>query len=251
MTNPEKNDGLTIAAIATMAALMVTFVHEGLGHGGACLTLGGRITQLTSSLFHCDTPSPWIDPAGPVANLALGTLALILSRRVTSTPWRLFFILITAFSYFWEGGYLVQAMATAKGDLYFTGQNFIGEPSLWWRLAGGLLGVLLYLLAMRITSRALLNLWPQKAARHVARIAWCAATLATVAAALTYRGGIGQNLHDTIMEIGVASLPLLIIPLRALNPPVNAAVIERKPAALILATVIFIVFTLTQGHGLG
>jgi hypothetical protein len=56
---------------------VVSFAHEALGHGGTCLLFGGHITLLTSSLFHCDLRSGWIDPAGPGMNLLVGLLALI------------------------------------------------------------------------------------------------------------------------------------------------------------------------------
>lgn len=98
---------------------VVTFDHEALGHGSVCLLLHGHIRLLSSSLFRCDIRSGWIDPAGPFANLLIGTLALACLRFVPQrvlVP-RLFLILITAFSYFWEWGYLVRAMHKREGDL--------------------------------------------------------------------------------------------------------------------------------------
>jgi len=76
-----KDDAATIGAISLVAMCLVTFDHEALGHGGTCLAAGGRILELTSAIFRCDLRSPWIAPAGPIANLVMGTLALALSRR--------------------------------------------------------------------------------------------------------------------------------------------------------------------------
>ena len=83
MSSPEnKNDWLTIAAVAVMAMCLVTFDHEALGHGSACLLLHGHIVLLSSSIFRCSVRSDWIDPAGPLANLLMGTLALLCLRLV-------------------------------------------------------------------------------------------------------------------------------------------------------------------------
>jgi len=74
------NDSWTVAAIGLMAMVLVTFDHEALGHGGMCLALGGRILELTSSIFRCNLRSAWIAPAGPLCNLIVGTLSLLLIR---------------------------------------------------------------------------------------------------------------------------------------------------------------------------
>src|SRR5580698_2541804 len=106
------NDLLTAASIGLIAMCLVTADHEAFGHGSACLLLHGHITLLTSSLFRCDVRSYWIDPAGPLGNLLGGTIALVLARFVPPgrAGLRLFLLCVTAFSYFWEGAYVVDAM---------------------------------------------------------------------------------------------------------------------------------------------
>jgi len=251
-----KDDLPTLAAIGLMAMCVVTFDHEALGHGSMCLALGGHIQLLTSSLFRCDLRSKWIAPAGPAGNLIIGTLALILRRFVPRrrTSLRLFLILVTAFSYFWEGGYVIQAMHHRDGDLYFAGQDFLGEPSLWWRVAGAVAGLLLYVTTIIFTARALLKQWPQAArARRASRTVWFAATVGAVLAALTYRGAGFQDVHDAFMEIGLATFPLLLIPLRSAKPVPEAApaLIVRNAVTIALAVAVFAAFTLTLGRGLG
>ena len=44
-------DPLTVAAIALMVGVLADIIHEGLGHGGACLLVGGKPTLLTSMNF--------------------------------------------------------------------------------------------------------------------------------------------------------------------------------------------------------
>jgi hypothetical protein len=251
-----KDDLLTLAAIGLMAMCVVTFDHEALGHGCMCLALGGHIQLLTSSLFRCDLRSKWIAPAGPAGNLIMGTLALILGRFVPPrrASLRLFLILVTTFSYLWESGYVIQAMHRRDGDLYFAGQDFLGEPSLWWRMAGAAVGLLLYVTTIIFTARALLQLWPQAAlARRAARTVWFAAAVGTVLAALTYRGAGFQDVHDAFMEIGLATFPLLLIPLRSAKPVPEAApaLIVRNPVTMAMAVAVLAAFTLTLGRGLG
>jgi hypothetical protein len=151
-----------------------------LGHCSVCLLLHGHIRLLSSSLFRCDVRSGWIDPAGPAGNLLMGTLALVATQFVPSrfAGVRLFFIVVTAFSCFWEGGYVIRAMHQRDGDLYFFMRFLLGEPAVWERWAAALVGLVLFVFTIRLTARALLRLWPDAAtARSVARTVWIGATM--------------------------------------------------------------------------
>lgn len=244
----------SLGAVGVLAMCIVTGTHEALGHGAVCLAQGGRITLLTSSLFSCDVRSRWIAPAGPLANLAIGTLALALRRRTVRTPTLyLLLIFLTAFAWFWEGGYCVEAMVEGDGDLYFTAQDFIGTPELSWRVVGGMLGLALYVASIRLTSAALLQYFGDTArARRAARWVWLSATLGAGLAAAAYTGPGGRDLHDAVFEIGVASVPLLW--LRAFKPgslPVMSTPRYASRIALLLAAVVYACFVLTLGIGLG
>jgi len=255
ISNPG-NDRHTVAAIGLLAMCVVTFDHEALGHGSACLLLRGHITLLTSSLFRCDVRSGWIDPAGPAGNLLMGTLALVCRRFVPARfpGVRLFLILVTAFSYFWEGGYLMRAMHRQDGDLYFFAQFMLGDVAVWQRWAGAAIGLTLFVLAARLTSRALLRLWPRaEVARGVARTAWIAATAGAALAALAYTGHGWGDLTDSVEEIGLASFPLLFIPFgnRTLAEAELPALLARSTIAIALAVVVYALFVATLGRGIG
>ncbi len=252
-SSTSRDDLATVGAIALIAMCLVTFTHEGLGHGGACLALGGRIQLLTSSLFHCGRTSPLIDMAGPAANLLLGAAALALGAMAAPrrTGLRLFLILVAAFSLFWDGGYLVQAMLIRDGDSYFAARDLLGE-ALWWRLVLGAVGVAVYGGALLAVSRGLAGLFPDlAAARRAARTGWLVAVAGAALAALLYRGPhAGRNLHDALTEIGLAAAPLLLIPRRtrgATTAPETR--IAFNPAVLILAVVVFGLFAAIQGRG--
>jgi hypothetical protein len=247
-------DRLTVAALAIIAMCTVTFAHEALGHGSACLTLGGHITLLTSSLFRCDLRSGWIDQAGPAASLLIGALALgvraLLPHGFAKT--RLTLIFITAFSFFWEGGYLMRAMILRDGDLYFFAQFLLGAVTPWMQAVGIAIGLGLYLLGVRITTQGLLTLFATGEARAVARTAWIAATLAAFAATLLYhRAPLWPDLRDAVLEIGLASIALLIIPRGKTRMPRMPALIARSYTAIALAALVFVVFAMTLGRGVG
>lgn len=250
------NDLLTAASIGLIAMCLVTADHEAFGHGSACLLLHGHITLLTSSLFRCDVRSYWIDPAGPLGNLLGGTIALVLARFVPPgrAGLRLFLLCVTAFSYFWEGAYVVDAMVKRSGDSYFFASFMLGDVTPLQRWAFSIVGVLFYVFATRLTSQALLRLWPEPSvARRVARTVWLSATLGAGLAALAYRGHDWGNLRDAVLEIGVASLPLLFLPgdSRARVDMRSGANLERSYATVAVALIVFGVFVLTLGRGIG
>ncbi len=253
MTEHPRNDVATVSALAVLAMCTVTFDHEALGHGGLCLALGGHLTLLTTSLFACDLPTIWLAPAGPAMNVFMGTLALIALRFVPQRrpELKLFLILVTAFSYFWEGGYIVQAMIEQKGDMYYAFRYTVGVPSPAGRAALAVPGVALYVLTLVITQKSLAGLgFGAQQTRVVARTAWLAATLAAFAASLASRHG-WSNVRDTVMSIGLASVPLLIMSLRSGEAVVACPVIARRPVIIALAVCVLAVFVMTMGRGIG
>jgi hypothetical protein len=249
-----RNDRLTAACIGAIAISLVTADHEAFGHGGACLALGGHIQVLTSSIFHCDLRSDWIDGAGPFGNVVGGTIAALLAR---ATPLRfvalkLVLIAVAAMSFFWEGAYLVDAMLTRNGDLYFFSLFVLKHRlALWERLLFAGAGVIVYVLAIRLTSRALLKLWPDaKIARGMARYLWLGATIAAAVAAVFYRGhGLG-DFRDAVLESGVASLALLFIPRGTVSGEAGA-ILSRNPALIVVAIAVVAAFAATLGRGVG
>jgi hypothetical protein len=249
------NDWLTIGALGLLAMCVVTFDHEALGHGGACLLLHGRISLLTSSVFRCDLRSGWIDPAGPLSNLLVGGIALALSRLVPMrlVKLRLFLTLVGAFSWFWETAYLVQAMLKQDGDLYFFARFMLGAVSPWVRYATAAVGLALFLLTARIVSHGFTSIWPEKAAASAAaRTAWAWAAAGATAAALLNANHDWADVKDAALEIGGASLPLLFVPLRgtAVNGERTPVVIARSPGLIGLAAAAYAVFAATLGRGL-
>jgi hypothetical protein len=252
MTGATRNDWLTVAAIGLITMCVVTADHEALGHGSVCLLVHGHVTLLTSSLFRCSAKSGWIDVGGPAMNLIMGTLALIvrltLPRSFLKT--RLFLLCVTAFSFFWEGGYLIDAMHHQNGDLYYFTQFMLGSVSVWQRWLGAALGLALFVLSARIAADALLDIWPDASiARGVARTIWMSAAIGAAIAAALYAGHDWGNFRDAVLEIAVASFPLLFVPFGRGESRLSTQTIARSPAVIGLSLAVYVIFAMTLGRG--
>src|SRR5207244_2505255 len=81
-------DAVTVAAVAILVYALCTFLHEGLGHGGACLLVGGTPKALSSMHFGGDTEGlpDWaprlVAAGGPLVNLIAAWLAFGALRRL-------------------------------------------------------------------------------------------------------------------------------------------------------------------------
>ncbi|MEI9904062.1 MAG: hypothetical protein WDN06_08795 [Asticcacaulis sp.] len=87
----------TVAGIAALAYVLTTLCHEGLGHGGACVLVGGHPTAWGAYYFDCDEdglPSlagRIVAAAGSTVNLILAVILGLNGRRrrqTTGPAWR-------------------------------------------------------------------------------------------------------------------------------------------------------------------
>jgi hypothetical protein len=154
-------DLLTLAALAVVAYALADLVHEGLGHGGTCLLVGGRPRVLTSMHFEGDTEglpplaNRLIAAGGAVANLLAAAVALAflrLSRDRSPAAWLFLWIFVSI------------NLMQATGYLLFSGVGDIGDwsavirdwsPAWAWRLALAVVGGLSYFLVVRWSMKAL------------------------------------------------------------------------------------------------
>jgi hypothetical protein len=180
-------------------------------------------------------------------------MALITGRLTPSrySRSRLFLVLVTALSWFWEGGYVMHAMHRQDGDLYRFAEYLLGHVTVSERWVFAALGLGLYVFTVRLTSRALLTLAPFiPQARAMARAAWIAAALgATLAGALGPHFG---NLRDAVLEVALASFPLLLIPRDSRyrrSSPLETT-ISRSPVLIAIAIIVFAAFAATLGYGI-
>jgi|ERR1700683_1027912 hypothetical protein len=84
------------------------------------------------------------------------------------------------------------------------------------------------------------------------KISWASPLLGGASAALAYTGEGFGDLRDAILEVGVSSWPLLIIPRSSRStaeaPP--AEVIGRNWAVVCASAFVYVIFAATLGRGL-
>lgn len=148
----------TVAAIAVIVYASTSLLHEGLGHGGACLLVGGRALRLTSASFDCDVASramagKVVAAGGTIVNLVAGAVLLALFRRATGSSTRRFMLWLFATVNVMVGlGYFFYSGLTNIGDW---ADVVHGEHPIWlWRLGIGAGGFALYVAAtIRLFAR--------------------------------------------------------------------------------------------------
>lgn len=157
MTERRTHSFVTLSAIAALAFIVACVSHEVIGHGGACLALGGRITLLSSVYFRCSNGGPLIDASGPLMNFIVGAscYAILRARPRLARNWRLFFAFAMAFNLFWGAGYFILCAITDQGDWAFVLHQLALEPRAVWRCAMGALGFFLYYGSTRLVAAEL------------------------------------------------------------------------------------------------
>jgi hypothetical protein len=250
MSHPARDDPAMISAIAVIAMIIATFAHEAVGHGSACLTAGGQITQLTSVYFDCSAMTGLVALAGPAGNLAaalLGWLALCLLAQAAIRA-RLLALLVMALSAFWAAGYLIYAMLKRHGDYALAAHELLGLPSQVWRPAGVLLGLVFYWVSARLVARGARDIVGARAGPAL-RTAWAAAGIGAVLAAALYRPDPGGAMVQATLEISAASIPLLFLVRRNAAGPA-APLITRSIGWIAAAMILFAAFAVTLGRGI-
>jgi hypothetical protein len=129
---PKNIDRPTLVAIAVVAYALANLVHEGLGHGGACLLAGGRPLALSAIHFEEDPGTldavgeKWVAAGGTIANVIAGVLALVALRAARSAP-------ATGRYFLWL--FMTVNLLQAGGYWLFSGLGNIGD---WANVIAGL-----------------------------------------------------------------------------------------------------------------
>ena len=156
-----RSDVLTIAAVTIIVWALCSFLHEGVGHGGACLLVGGRPKVLSSMNFVGDTQglpgwAPRLEAAGgPLVNLIAAGLSFWTLRRLRDgrPVLRYALWLFASVNLFLGTGYFLFSGVADIGDwsVVFRGVN----PSWLWRVPLALIGGVTYWLSVRLAVRTL------------------------------------------------------------------------------------------------
>jgi hypothetical protein len=151
-------DVVTVIAIAVVAYVLANVIHEGLGHGGACLLFGGKATQLSSLHFSYEETSVTamqrriIAAAGSFANVVAAVIGLLAFRAAGTPRVRYFGWLFTTINLLMPAGYFLFSGVLGIGDWV---QVFAGVRPLVWRPLLALAGAALYYAAARFSATTL------------------------------------------------------------------------------------------------
>jgi hypothetical protein len=151
-------DLLTISAIAIIDYALADFIHEGIGHGGMCLLIGGHPTMLSSVSFECVrlvagsssevarslAVGGLVPAGGTLANLAAGMLCWLGLRFVSrATRLRYFLWVLMIVNLMEAAGYFLFSGIANTGDWAEVIASL--QPAWLWRLGLTVLGIVLYL----------------------------------------------------------------------------------------------------------
>ena len=149
-------DLLTVTAIALVAYAASNIAHEAIGHGGACLALGGKANVLSSVHFDCGEEGistlarRGVAAAGTIVNFiagAIGLFAFNATNPVRKPHMSYFLWLFTTLNLLMGAGYFLFSGVGRIGD-WVVVANGTMSPSIW-RPAMAVLGGALYFLIAR------------------------------------------------------------------------------------------------------
>jgi len=144
-------DVLTVGSISLLAYMLGNVLHEGLGHGGACLLTGGKPLVISSVHFECSSDTRLVLAGGTLINLLAGAVFFALGRLVGPSHPRLRY-------FFWIA--MTVNLYTGTGYFLFSGLSGIGDwagfirglgPQWIWRITMTIFGGVTYALAARIS----------------------------------------------------------------------------------------------------
>jgi hypothetical protein len=172
-------------------------LHEGLGHGGACLLDGARPLVISSVHFECSQESRLVMAGGTLVNFLAGGVFFLLGRLTGPRYPRLKY-------FFWTG--MTVNLYAATGYFLFSGIGGIGDwgdfiqglgPQWRWRMGLTIFGATAYLLAARISLlelRPLIGSDKEQRFRRAIRLSaipyFAGGTLLCIAGSLNPKGAI-------------------------------------------------------------
>ena len=150
-------DPATIIAISIVAFAIANLLHEGAGHGGACVLTGGHAKVLSTVHFECSQDSRLIAAGGTFVNFMAGFLCWFALRSVNQAHGHLryFLWLLMTINLLQATGYFLFSGLGNFGDWAYVIHGL--APAWLWRGVLTVLGAVSYVLAVWL---ALLELRP-------------------------------------------------------------------------------------------
>ena len=229
-------DVLTLIAIAIVAYALSNVIHEGLGHGLACVAVGGKPVELSSLHFSCESEhSKFVSSAGCIANVIAAAIGLALFRRKRSY----FLWLFTTLNLLMPAGYLLFSGVMRVGDWVNVCRDL--SPAIW-RPALAIIGAVLYFVAAKFSAKLLQPLVADRAsARRLTLIPYfTGGILYCVSGLFNPVGPILIAISAAAASFGGASGLIWLI--EFIHPYGEGVTIERSFAWHAAATVAAVIF---------
>lgn len=106
----------TIIAMAVVASVISSLLHEGLGHGVTAWLRGDVVIELTSNHLASVRPDRLVDAAGTIADLVAGAVSFLLLPRIRSANTRFFLWFLGAVCLLMGAGYFLFSGVLGLGD---------------------------------------------------------------------------------------------------------------------------------------
>ena len=260
-------DWLTVAAVSVVVDVSASLIHEGLGHGGACVVMGGTPQLLTSMQFQGDEHSlssvavRVISAGGSVANAAAALVASSLLRRSRGAPhtWWFFLWLFATVNFLQAAGYPLYSGVSNIGDWAAVVAGF--QPPWLWRILLIAFGASAYWVAARWAMDRLGQHLRGSPAERVAEasrytlVAYAAGGVLSVAAGLFDPGGVVVVLISGLAASlgGTSALawgPQLLHDPRLGVPAGTQLQVRRDVRWVVGAALVAIAFVLVLGPGI-
>jgi hypothetical protein len=251
-----KDNIVSVVAVGILAYASADIAHHVLGHGGACLALGGQIVSVSSIFVDCTVKGTLVDLAGPLGNVVVGVPALLgamhASGRSSSPTLKLLLSLVAGFNLLWFAMQMAFSVATLSDDFAWPLHEFqVGLPV---RLALIMLGALGYFVVMRLVAVALVTFArPGARLRRLMRVCWLAAGLFACITAILDPHPISAVLRHAAPQSFVLAIGLLIIPAlkpQSLTPPASRIRLSIPLVAAAIATAVASVVLLGPGFSM-
>jgi hypothetical protein len=143
-------DVLTVAAIGLTMYIAANVIHEAVGHGGACLLIGGEVTELSTAHLECDyqgagvAAQKFVSAWAAILNVIFGLVAWGVLRTMKSpgTTVRVAFWAFMGINLMVGTGYPLFSGVIGVGDYANLIEGW--EPNILWRVISTLVGIVLY-----------------------------------------------------------------------------------------------------------
>ena len=257
-----RDSAMMLAALGILAYAASMMTHEAVGHGSACLAVGGHNVMLTAWMESCDflgAPRLAVKAAGPGVQFGAGLLAWLVLHLSAPRAARLryFLWLYMAFNLFISSSYVAFSGFTEFGD---AAELIAGhQPRVVWRTGLVLLGSVVYFLSMQATALELKRFAGlDHESRRMYRLVWIpyvsAGVFACATAALNTTMGHGEALRLAALSsfasgAGLFSLPDGHLPM-VLRIPYQTIYVRWSAAWGVVAAMVIMVFLFLIGPGL-